>query len=39
MCDGDKAQGRMEIPHLEVATESSNEGSKRIQIPLTEYKR
>ena len=27
------------MAHLEVATESSNEGSKRSQISLTKYKR
>jgi len=39
MCNDDKAQGGTEMAHLEVAMESSNEGSKRIQISLTEYKR
>ena len=39
MYDGDKAQGATEMAHLEVATENSNEGSRRSQIALTEYKR
>jgi len=38
MYNGDKAQGGTKTAHLEVATESSNEGSNHSQISLTEYK-